>query len=388
MQSSRWDKFRILTIALIFSVALNIALCLAFVLSALGKGEGLLPAAKLAEEGSCISSTNCQILDEMLKLSLPELLVCLTDLDPVEEGYLRRDLALSALVATHHFHLEKALSSAPLQKRVVFLSPQRSVCLYPDLTEEQYEAIIRFGYQETWPLTAKGLFLKLAARPKGLAEKSLAEAFFATSEFHSLQILFQKTNCPQSSDILLNLVLEGPWDTLQDFVDGQAQVLDLSVEKRRSVLLSYLMFRSPAAAKLLLESDFSFASLKLTDEAVLFLLDLLQEQTEDVRRYCVALLRSLRKDAVLLAAHDKLYAIAGEIPPSPFNVNTALARFDSMAAPPAAPEPAPRFLEHTVQEGESLWKISRQYKVKVEDLIQYNGLEQDRLLPGMVLRIP
>jgi LysM repeat protein len=44
--------------------------------------------------------------------------------------------------------------------------------------------------------------------------------------------------------------------------------------------------------------------------------------------------------------------------------------------------------EHIVQEGESLWKISRQYKVKVEDLVQHNGLEKDRLLPGMVLMIP
>ncbi|MDE3048042.1 MAG: LysM peptidoglycan-binding domain-containing protein, partial [Verrucomicrobiota bacterium] len=35
-----------------------------------------------------------------------------------------------------------------------------------------------------------------------------------------------------------------------------------------------------------------------------------------------------------------------------------------------------------------LWKISRQYKVKVDELVRINGLEKDSLYPGMTLKLP
>ncbi|HSX38966.1 MAG TPA: LysM peptidoglycan-binding domain-containing protein [Chlamydiales bacterium] len=385
MERRRWNKFRILTVALIFSAALNIGLGLAFILSVLEKEATPLIFAKLEEESSVLS--NAHMLEEMLKFSFSELLVCLTNHDPVEDGYLKRDLALAALVGAHYFNLEKALASLPLQKRTLCLSPQKSIELYPNLTDEHYEAIIRYGYQETWPLTSKGLFLGLANRQKGFFEKSLVEAFFATAEFHSIQILFQKTNCQEAPDTLLDLVLEGPWEILQDFANEQKKILDLSVEKRRALLLSYFAHHSPTAAQLLLRTDFAFSKTRLADEAILLLLDLLQEKTETAERFCKELLDSLRKDAVLQAASKKLYAFAGEIPPSSFDLNEARVHFGSQPASLLSIQ-APRFQEHIVQEGENLWKISRQYKVKVEDLIQHNGLEQDRLLPGMVLRIP
>ena len=42
---------------------------------------------------------------------------------------------------------------------------------------------------------------------------------------------------------------------------------------------------------------------------------------------------------------------------------------------------------HTVQEGESLWVIARQYDVRVADLMQWNNLNDDKIKAGINLRI-
>jgi hypothetical protein len=400
MESSRWDKFRVLTIALIFSGALNIGLVTALVFSAFEDPDAPALSAKLAARTSSVEPANRQFLSDLLKLSFSELIVYLTNRDPVEDGYTKRDLALSVLTSSHHFDLEKALSAAPLQRRAVSLSPDQIIELYPGLADEQFQAIIRYAYQEKWPLTSKGLFLMLQKWPKNGRDPSLCEAFFSTPEFYALQTLFQKTEAPQDPYSLLDLTLEASWDVVEQFAQDQAKALDLSLDKRRSLLLSYLSLRCPAAANLLLKSDYQFAKTRLADGGVLLLLDLLREKTAVGERFCVDLLHSPRSDAVWKAAAEKLYGFAGDPSPVPFDRQVALARFDALPAS-IEPTPAPavraktsvaqdsaRFREHTVQDGDTLWKIARQHKVKVDDLIRLNDLEKDRLLPGMVLRIP
>jgi len=400
MESSRWDKFRVLTIALIFSGALNIGLVLALVFSAFEDPDAPALSAKLTARTSPAEPANRQFLCDLLKLSFSELIVYLTNRDPVEDGYTKRDLALSVLTSSHHFHLEKALSAAPIQRRAVSLSPDQMVELYPGLADEQFQAIIRYAYQEKWPLTSKGLFLMLQKWPKNGRDPSLCEAFFSTPEFYAIQTLFQKTEASQDPYSLLDLTLEASWDVVDLFAQDQVKSLDLSLDKRRSLLLSYLSLCCPTAANLLLKSDYQFAKTRLADGGVLLLLDLLHEKTADGERFCVDLLHSPRSDAVWKAAAEKLYGFAGDPSPVPFDRQAALARF---AALPSSSEPAPapsvraqisaaqasaRFREHTVQDGDTLWKIARQHKVKVDDLIRLNDLEKDRLLPGMVLRIP
>ena len=89
-----------------------------------------------------------------------------------------------------------------------------------------------------------------------------------------------------------------------------------------------------------------------------------------------------------------LYTYAGEMPTAPIDPKAVLARFspeEPVAAPAPKPQPTPvaapsRF--HVVKDGESLWKISRQYKVKVDEIVKLNELEKDSLFPGMTLKLP
>ena len=392
-------KFRIMTFSLIFSGALNIGLiATCFVRQDNVQSFAFEGAMQKSSGESNIS--NMSALNAMSKLSFRELVSLLTNRELVEEGYSKRDLALAALVTFRHFNLEKALGASPAQKRSVTLQ-SGLVELYPGLGEEQFEAIIRFAYREKWPLMAKGLF-ELLQKVPAHREESLCQAFAMTSEFSALQLLFQKTEASQDAHTLIDLATEGTWDLLNGFAKEQAQLLDLSVEKRRRFLLSYLAQRSKTAVKLLLSTDLEFSFKRLDDRGICDMLALVQGNFEEAQKFCVALLASPRSDFVRKMAAEKLYAFASETPPVPMDVQGAIARFcPGLKTVPAAQAPvvqeepvsvpvmpAKSVCYHTVAEGETLWKIARHYKVKVEDLVQVNGIENGKLYPGMTIQVP
>ncbi|MBM3184151.1 MAG: hypothetical protein FJZ64_02470, partial [Chlamydiae bacterium] len=94
MENEGWKKFRVLTLTLIFSGALNVGLILALVVSTLNQTKIPTQEKKLVIQEEAASG-NAEILSEMLGKSFPELVVYLTNRDAVEEGYTKRDLALS-----------------------------------------------------------------------------------------------------------------------------------------------------------------------------------------------------------------------------------------------------------------------------------------------------
>lgn len=381
-------KFKAVSLALIFSVTLNIGLVAYFLIQ-----DSPVSFVSARSKNSKIETSNGKILSQMSRLTFRELVSFLTNRSLVEEGYSKRDLAVAALTAYHHFNLEKALSGKPEQIRVHRLSDEQTIELYPSLAEAQFEAIIRFAYQEKWPLTAKGLFFHLQTDLE--RDESLEQAFFHTPEFYAIKLLFQKTEAPQESDILLNLISEGSWDLLESFTLDQTKALDFSVDKRRSLLMGYVSLHSPTAAKLLLKTDFNFALKKLEDRSILDLMSLLKKGTEDGEEFCLELLRSPRSNAILQAAAMTLYSYVGEMPTQPVDPKAVIARF-SKSKPKAAPavlasKPKPKpepSRYHIVKEGETLWKISRHYKVKLGEIVQLNDLEKDALYPGMTLKLP
>lgn len=372
-------NLRTLSIVLIFSGALNISLIVAGVFSAVKDRKISYATTSSLFKEMKPESTNSQVVESFSKLGFRELVSYLTNRDLVEEGYTKRDLALAALVANHHFNLGKALGAFPEQKRNFQLANGTTLAVFPGLKEEQYEAIIRFAYQEKWPLTAEGIFRLLSKWPKP-RDPTLEQAFSVTTEFHALQTLFQKTEALQSASTLLDLVCEGSWDLLNCFSHEQEQMLDLSVDKRRRLLLSYLAFQSPVAAQLLLVTDFAFALKRLEDPGICALLKLLN-QTPEAVRFCRELLSSLRSDTVLQAAATKLSFFTEEPVAVP-----ARQPVDPMPKPVAVEKKPDRF--HVVKEGESLWKIARTYKVPLDEIVKLNGLDKDKLYPGMSLKIP
>ncbi len=375
MDQNLVKKFRVLTFALIFSGALNMGL-LAAIIAFSVQDSPKLGTFGIHQSAGDHKVSNIACLREMSKLSFRELVALLTNRELVEEGYSKRDLALSALVGYHHFNLEKAIGQVAQTRKI----QDEQIELYPGLSEPQFEAVIRFAYQEKWPLTSKGLFALLQTLPAP-RDPSLDQAVSLTPEFFALQVLFQKTGAPQDPKTLIHLASEGNFELLDQFTKEQAQLLDLSVEKRRRLLLGYLANRSSKAAELLVKTDAVFALKRLDDRGMLDLLSLLNQKTAESETFCVSLMQSSRSDAIRRSAEDR----ARQWNASPATHVAIAEEVPETVVEEASGEVAQY---HTVGEGESLWKISRQYKVKVDDIVQLNGIDKDKLYPGMSLRIP
>jgi LysM repeat protein len=388
--------------------------------------------------------SDSEVIRYFRRMPLQWLISRLNNTQLVENGYTQRDLALASLVAFHYFDLERAFSklSKPEQKRRIVYGQFRDgrsaeLIVYPGLSDKHFDAIRAFAATEQWPLTSRGLFLALQKEEKEEYDPNLLDAFFMTSDFSTLEMLFSRSEQPVSREELLKVILEGNWDRLSAFVEQQKKSQDLSQARRQNFLLEYARNQSKAAAQLMLKIDGAYAARKLDDHQVLMLLQLADEKSPHAEQFALTLLSSPRSDAVLKLAADRLYEYTGAIIPENQLQKNALAHSKEVKADTAAPPPkmppavkappaivrpavkpvfqqtaAPKVLSqnvktppaapmrklpqasqnkdfyYVVQEGDTLWKIGRRFSVDIEVLRAFNQLESDALHPGKTLRIP
>lgn len=336
-------QIRKLTMALMFSVALNIILVMLFFywtiketiptpyfeLKPANKEEQQLPLA--------MDHSNSDVIRYLRLLPMERLIARLKQTQLIENGYTLRDLTLACLVDVHHFDLERALKgyAQPDQKRNLIYGKRRNgrdaeLTIYAGLSDKQFQAIIDFATTERWPLTSQGLFLAL--RKQKADSPSLADAFFMTPEFLSVEMLFGRAEVPVEKKELLQMIIQGDWAMLSTFVEQQRVHQDLSAARRQRFLLDYIQHQSPTAALLMLKTDQDVAVRKLDDYQVIGILRLLENKSPEGEKFAIALLTSPRSDGVWKAAAQRLYAYAGEPMPEKYHHHAALSRFVSNAA--------------------------------------------------------
>lgn len=398
-------KSRFLTQALIFSGALNIGLLTSFVyLIVRDQKEAVVfelqPAGK--EEIKLGHSSNAALLTQFSTMSYAELVALLDNVELVETGYKKRDLALACLVAFHCVDLDQAMQGAPIQKRT--LSFQRNegpeqvdITVYPGLSEDEHRAIAYFIKTERFPFTSQGLFfeLKTASKPY---DPALLEAFYMTSEYTMFSTLLMRSGVPLPAGYVIELMIQGDWEILKQFTEEQKKVQDLSPDRLKSLLTSYVRCRSLFAAKILLQLDRGFILKKFEDPDLLTLIDLFPQKNDLIETFLKELITSPRSDAIWKKAGEKLCQFANLSSPDPYDHRIILQQFipqlrnlavsppsQTQQQTPAAPRPSKT---HIVQSGENLWKIARKYRISIEVLRQANHLESDKIVPGKKLIIP
>jgi LysM repeat protein len=449
--NSHANKIRHLTRALIISGGLNV-IVLAFLLYWVVRERVPLPYCEYKPAGHedqqaplADERTSSQVILSFKNLSFDQLVSRLEETQQIENGFTQRDLALAALVSFYHFDLQRALAGFPQpnQQRgfVSTLSKKEKVVkwiIYPGLSNEQFAAIIHFAKTEQWPLTSQGLFILLQKNKDHILThdgyKSISEAFFLTREFLAVEMLFHRAQSSVSKQELLSVIQEGSWKLLTEFFQQQRASHDLSEARRQRFLLDYVKYSSSTAAYLLLKSDGEFAAKKLNDTDALAVLSLLPLKTAESEKFALELLTSPRSGAVWKHSAARLYEYSAEDVPSVWNHQNALKRFAPhrlvaqnlnnaikkvqlqqtiTAVPPkkalaiastppkktppipsvqpkkvvTAPQPVKERV-YIIQEGDSLWKISRQFKVSIDALKAKNQLKSDKLKPGITLKIP
>lgn len=443
---------RTLTIALMISGTLNVCLLVLFFYFTLSEHLPTpyyeMKPATFQEQLSplAIDHSNQEVIRYFKKMPFEWLIARLSNTQLVENGYTQRDLALASLMAFHHLDVDRALSTLPPpgQKRSLMYGRYRDgssaeLMIYSALSDRHCEAIRVFATTERWPMTPKGVFLTLKKQPLEEIDPSLADAFYMTSEFLSVETLLSRSGVFLEKNDILAVLLDGTWGMLMEFSNRQKAIQDLSAARRQQFLLDYIDQKSKAASLLLLKMDEGFASRQLDDNHVLVLLELLDKKTPETERFALALLTSPRSEPVWNVAARRLYDYAGESQPEKNHYYAALSRFvpeyqqvktfDKPAltsAPPIIPPPSASNKQtikpkenvaanppiktkisnspsqakkevtkeikkdrvYIVQEGDCLWKVSRRFNIDVERLKTYNQLDSNHLRPGRSLKIP
>lgn len=372
IKRSRW-----LLHAFIVSGALNVGLLLTFIISAIrNKEENLLSYEKrIGKISKPLSFSNQEILKKYLNFSFDELLKELSNTTLVEEGYRVCDLALACLSHVHHLDVERALSGTILEKRHYALTLGEGkekifLTLFPALSLANYKTLFYFLDKEKWPFTPEGLFHLLKLQ-KGEADSSLLQAFFVTSQFYTIESAFRSLPFSLPRETLLSLLLDGEWKESLALYDELKKDPDRKIASVGKFLSGYLPYRSQLAAQLLLLLDKEFAYKNLSNEEMALLLSLLEEKTPEVEKFLEEVKGSLRPQEIRERTERKEVGVkeaaVKEIP---------------------SPQKVSNEKTHVVAHGDTLWKISRQYKVDVAEIKRVNQLKSDHLAPGTVLKIP
>lgn len=433
MRNELLKKTRFLTQLLIFSGATNLVLA-AYVFYwtinerppipiCEGKPQSIIENQKV----SVATNLNQQVIQSFEKKPLKEIYSNdLSNKQLLDNGFTQRDLALGYLISHYHLDFERALNGKhpPKEKRYMsYLSnaaSRKKLATYTDLSDSHFEAVKEFISKERWPFTSQGLY-HLLQQQREAPEKSLKYAFYLTPEFRSLLLLFTRSIQEHSREELLNMVLEGPWQLLEDFFEKQRISQNHSDAERQHLLVSYLKNGSITSSELLLKSDFYYVVKKLDDQQVIALLALSKKATPNSARFALAMLASPRSDRVWKAAALRLYQYTGQKAPASLDRNAALARFLPVAKqkneekkvavapginssfkplthakvniPPTPikkipPAKKPWKRGYTVMEGDTLWKIARLFHVDVKELKARNPSISHELKPGTMIMVP
>ena len=116
------------------------------------------------------------------------------------------------------------------------------------------------------------------------------------------------------------------------------------------------------------------------------------ENTLSTNLFLKKTLSSVRSDRVREASGKKLYEFKDGKGPEIYKHEEAIRVFLPSLFMEKAPEVEIKQQTthrlHRVSDGDSLWKISKRYKVSIEDLREKNHLKSDRLRPGQEIIIP
>jgi LysM repeat protein len=389
-------KIRGLTHLLILSIGTNVGLGTAVFYHHFAKvKDGNEDFSRKAKE-VVLKDSSGEVLRRYFECTQEGLIGELENKELVQDGLRKRDLALACLVNFHYFDIEKALSGSPLQRRGLSFvhhggGEKFDLQVFPGLDETHYQMILAFAKREEWPLTTEGLFGELL-NGKSKESSTLKKAFMATPEYYAIFTAFKRFGEEVGRERIFKLILEGSWKTLEALRKKQSAEFGISPESLRELLKEYLFVGSKEAASLWIKIEPEYILRYSSDECLLKVIEGIGENTLSTNLFLKKTLSSVRSDKVREASGKKLYEFKDGKGPEVYKHEEAMRLFLPSLFIEKEPEvelkPKIAYKMHRVLDGDSLWKISKRYKVSIEDLREKNNLKNDRLRPGQEIIIP
>ncbi|MCB1084943.1 MAG: LysM peptidoglycan-binding domain-containing protein [Chlamydiia bacterium] len=345
-------RTRLLIHSLIISGTLNIALLATFVTFVIKERKRGSIAHGVEAPLKRTYLKNKDLLKEFQTYSYDALVRELYDETPIEYGQRRCDLALATLSALYDFDVERAFGEFPIERRELKLG-QESFILFAGVSNEVLEGVRLFARREVWPLTPRGLFQEIKKRTP--IPPSLKETFCLTTPYFLIERAIRRLSYDIEKEDLFNLLIEASWKEVESLAAGIAEDLEGNLDQFALFLVTLVERGSSEAAYLLVSLEQDFALKRLTNEQMMTLISLLDKQSPEVESFLQEVQRGLRPTEV--------QNLAGK----PF-------------------ENSPR--HYRVEYGDSLWKISRKFGVKVEIIQEMNGIGNESLQVGRELLLP
>lgn len=233
--------------------------------------------------------------------SIHDLIQKLPDRRVVENGFTVGDLSLAILAGFYYFDIERALQRPLEQKVIAYGKKGETLIVYPNLQDQDFAQMERFIRQEKWPFRAQGLY-RLLKNEKFNGDPTLAETFFLTPEYLSVERLLSRAPVAPEKNEILELILSGEWGQIAALHEKQRAALDLTEGPRRLFLLSWIQNGSLPAASLLLKTDREFALKKIDDKTTIQILTLLKSKPDLAKKYAEEILKTPRSNIVRQSA--------------------------------------------------------------------------------------
>lgn len=376
-ESSVLKKYRRLSQFLIASSLLNVAFISSSVYQYFKPAQ---PAPWMASK-VILTQDAASVLKAVLNTPYPELVSQVLNKTSIEPGLLKRDLVLAVLSESYFIDVARALNRPQIHVQYLTYDDagkSRQLPVPRGLADSDFELVAQFLKQEAWPLTAKGLFLKLKF---GIKDDKLKQSFYRAPQFSKIYDALKPTLSPLNEEKLCLILLKGDVTDLEKF----SLEIESGQFQPEAFLTHYILQKSAYAASLLVDLE-SFTPKSLTDKEALCLLESLAAFSDKQKQVAQELLSSFRHESF----KQEVLSFVPNLESKIASVSQKEEIKQKIELPKKTLEqvPAKSARTYVVQEGDSLWKISRKFKIDVESIKTANHLETENLKAGKVLIIP
>lgn len=324
-------------------------------------------------------------LSHLHERSLSELSQGLLEKYGVIYGKDFRFFILGELVLKFDIDLSRALER-PVEFVYVKIGSE-TIPVPSQCSEIEFKKVFKFLKKEKYPFTARGILNTLLLQLKNNdIDEDLLSYFMHSEEFQFFSSILEVKRHQINPALLLRMIIEGGSYLFFEIASKNNMKSCNPQNLRREALFSYIEKGFSMAAELFIVLDMNFLIYESKDQDLKRVLKLISTSSHIYEKFLTKVIQSSREENIRMIAEDMLSRYPRYSSKDNFKIEKSLfPEFRNNRTPNISSQP---FIEHMVVSKESLWEISKRYKVSIIKIMEFNQLSSAVLYPGQKLKIP